>query len=182
MLIKRVKQKVALSIILFGKEIISLFADDKFLKAVEILPVIIVGFVFFSIYEIYGRNSVYANKTFYASLTILIPGIINIFLNIIFIPRFGYMGSAYASLISYIIMAMLAYIISTRVIRLHSFPANKLIKPVLLFFLFYSIYYLLIYLNFNIIIDLIIKILLVIILGILLSKLKFEQATPKTHE
>lgn len=134
---------VALALIYFGKEIAFILADEKFVKATDIIPIIISGYVFFSIFEIYGRNSIYANKTIFSSINVLIPGIINIVLNNFLIEKFGYIGAAWATLISYFLMASLAYFISVYIIRVHSFSLRRLIVPMCLFVFSVGIYYVL---------------------------------------
>jgi len=132
---------LALSLIYFGKEIAFLLADEKFSKATDIIPIIISGYVFFSIFEIYGRNSIYANKTIFSSINVLIPGIMNIALNNFLIGKIGYMGAAFATLISYFFMALLAYYISVYIIKVHSFSLRRLIVPMCFFMVSVGIYY-----------------------------------------
>lgn len=134
---------VALSLIYFGKEIAFVLADEKFVKATNIIPIIISGYVFFSIFEIYGRNSIYANKTIYSSINVLIPGVINIMLNNFLIEKIGYMGAAWATLISYLLMAFLAYLISVYIIKIHSFALSRLMVPMCFFAFSVGIYYVL---------------------------------------
>lgn len=140
---------VALSLIYFGKEVAFILADEKFAKATNIIPIIISGYVFFSIFEIYGRNSIYANKTIYSSMNVLIPGVINIGLNNVLIEKIGYMGAAYATLISYMLMAMIAYLISVYIIKIHSFSLRRLMSPMCFYIGSVGIYYVLSSLNIS---------------------------------
>lgn len=140
---------VALFLIYFGKEVAFVLADEKFEKATNIIPIIISGYVFFSIFEIYGRNSIYANRTIYSSINVLIPGLINIVLNNFLIQKFGYIGAAWATLISYLLMACLAYFISVYIIKIHSFSLRKLSVPMFFFIVSIGIYYFLISLSIS---------------------------------
>ena len=132
---------IAVFLIFYGSEIATVLADEKFFKAISVVPILIMGYLFFSIYEIYGRNAVYAHKTIYASINILIPGILNIWLNAHLIPLYGNIGAASATLISYCLMAILGFIISKYIIRVHSFPLIKLVKPLAAFILSIGFFY-----------------------------------------
>lgn len=132
---------VATFLIFFGNEIVLVLADKKFIKAISIIPILVSGYVFFSIFDIYGRNAIYAYRTVYASINILIPGVLNIILNNLLIQKFGYMGAAYATLISYMLMAMIAYFISVYIIKIHSFSLQRLIVPMCIFTFSVGMYY-----------------------------------------
>lgn len=132
---------IAIFLIFYGNEIALIIADKKFYESISIIPVLITGYLFFSIYDIYGRNAIYAYRTIYASINILIPGFFNILLNYFLIPIYGNMGAAAATLISYFSMAIIGFIISKYIIKAHSFPLSKLVKPLLAFILSIIFYY-----------------------------------------
>lgn len=54
----------------------------------------------------------YKKKTIYTSIVSLSAGSLNIILNAMFIPKYGYIAGAYTTLISYFFMFVVAWIVS----------------------------------------------------------------------
>lgn len=163
---------VALFLMLFGKEIGIALAQKDYHAALQVIPVIVIGYIFYGIFTVYGRNIGYAKKTIYSSLVLLLSGFMNILLNVIFIPRYGYIAAAYTTLVSYFFMALCAWIVNKYIIKLHSTPLKLIVVPFALtlpFILaFLCIEYLL---EINIYIALVLKIVILLIaLFILLYK------------
>lgn len=94
----------AIGLILFSKEIVFLMADKKYHTALPIVPVIVIGYVCWFLYTLYGNYSFYRKKTGLISLATLSAGAINIGLNYWLIPIFGYVAAAYTTVVSYFLL------------------------------------------------------------------------------
>lgn len=168
---------IAILLIFYGSEIAFVLADKKFHSALSIIPVLIIGYVFFSIYEIYGRNAVYAHKTIYASINILLPGILNVCLNYLFIPKYGNLGASLATLISYMVMAFLGYFISKYIIKVHTFDPLKLLKPLFLLVICLGAFQVILLITSRLEIQFILKTLIILIIArYLFQQLKVNHA------
>ncbi len=130
-------------LIFFGKEIAMFLAKSDFYDALDAIPPVVIGYIFYSIYNMYSRNLEFAKKTIYSSAIVLIAGILNIFLNAIFIPRYGIIAAAYSTTISYFLMAVLAWIVSKFLFNIHSVPLKNIFKDYLLLLIAILIFYLL---------------------------------------
>lgn len=161
---------IAIFLIFYGTEIAMVLADQKFYPALSIIPILIIGYLFFSVYEIYGRNAVYAHKTFYASLNVLLPGLLNIWLNTILIPKYGNIGAASATLVAYLTMAVLGFVISKYIIKIHTFSPAKLLKPLFLFIILITTFKSLSVITLHIELQFILKTLLFISIAIYIFK------------
>lgn len=126
---------LALGLILFGKEILFLLADEKFHIAANVIPIVVVGYIFYGMSVIYGLYVVNSKKMIYLSISVLSAGMINIFLNLIFIPKYGYVGAAYTTTISYFLMFFLNWIITKYVLLEKSTPLWIFWKSTFLLFL-----------------------------------------------
>ena len=95
----------ALGIALFGKELIKFLAQSNpaYWEAFNVVPVLILGLIFGMLKDVstIGINIVKRTRVF--MWTILMVSTINLGLNILLVPSFGYMGAAYATLASQII-------------------------------------------------------------------------------
>lgn len=100
----------AISLILFSKELVIILADEKYYDALDLVPIIILSYVFVFFYTLFANYSFYRKKTGLISLATFTAGIINVFLNYWLIPKFGYISAAYTTLFSYILLFIFHYI------------------------------------------------------------------------
>lgn len=113
----------------FGLEIGSILAKKEFTSALYVIPILCIGYIFHQLSYAYMRNISFVIKTSYMSAIVITSGLVNILLNSIFIIQFGIIGSALSFVLSYLVMAILAWAISIHVIRVRSIPILKLLKP-----------------------------------------------------
>lgn len=142
---------VAVILIFFSKEIIMILVDNEYHEALVIIPIIIVSYFFFFMYTMYVNYAFYQKKTKRIALMTIIAGIVNIGLNYLLIPEFGYIAAAWTTLISYIILFILHYlnvrflllVDNITDIRVFLFPLIILISIVLIHYtiLFFELRY-----------------------------------------
>ena len=106
----------ALGLVLFAQAIGIILADKKFHAGLQVVPIVVIGYVFYEMFTIYGRYIGYEKRTIYGTIIALFAGISNIVLNAIFIPMYGYIAAAYTTAVSYFIMFMLAHTLATVVL------------------------------------------------------------------
>lgn len=94
---------IVLFLFLFAKWIVTLLYSDIFLESVLPFRILLIGTVAFSGWSILNTELLARGKPMLTTL-IIIPALLNILLNIIWIPRFGIVGASIALTISYIIM------------------------------------------------------------------------------
>ena len=133
---------VALGLICYSTELVKLLADAKFHSSLSIVPIIIIGYVFFALSNVYTRYIGYEKRTVWLAVILLIAGIVNILLNMVFLPIYGYEAAAYTTLISYFFMLSLAWIVAKMAVKLPVTPINLFLPEIVLFFIFVWIYYL----------------------------------------
>jgi O-antigen/teichoic acid export membrane protein len=156
---------VAFSVACFGNEIGLLLAKKEFSESLYLVPIFTIGYVFSQLSFAYIRNFGYTKKTQYMSITILVSGICNVLLNVLLIKSLGELGAAISFVLSYVIMAVLAWLINTCFVKLHSTSWKSLLLPLLLVFPFYVFLYLLFRLD-SFLLQVIIKGLLVVFLSV----------------
>ncbi len=90
------------------KEIMTL-KYKEYGEGIEIVPILAMGSVFLGIY--YNLSIWYklTNKNWYGAIITLIGAAVTIILNIIWIPKYGYIGCAWATFICYFLMMLMSY-------------------------------------------------------------------------
>jgi O-antigen/teichoic acid export membrane protein len=118
-----------LGLILLSPDITSVFLGESFREAGGIIFSLICIAVFIQSIKTYYFDLAFelGKKTLYQIWPVLIAGIINIVLNFIFIPPFGIKGSAYASIIAYIVAIIMSWTIGKKAFPL-TFPGQNVAK------------------------------------------------------
>jgi O-antigen/teichoic acid export membrane protein len=118
----------AIGLILFSKEIVIILADKKYYSALNLIPVIILGYVMVYLYTFYFQYASYRRKTVLISLSTLIAAVLNIVLNYLLIPRYGYFMAAYATLASYTLLLVLHYMNARYILKEHVISLTKIMS------------------------------------------------------
>jgi len=75
----------------------------------EMVPYLSLGYLWLGIYYNLSIWFKLVNKTYYGSIITVIGAIVTILLNLFLVPHWGYMGSVWATLCSYVSMAVICY-------------------------------------------------------------------------
>lgn len=91
-------------------DIIKYFIGPNYWSGLGIVPILLLANLFAGLF--YNVSIWYRlkDKTLYGAIIAIIGAIITIVLNYVLVPQFGYMGSAYSSLLTYIFITLLCYI------------------------------------------------------------------------
>jgi len=122
---------IACSLILFGDYIGKFLAPREFHDGLSLLPLIVLGIYFSTVTPIFQRNITFSKRTIWTSIIIIFSGLLNVFLNAIYLPKYGIIASASTTLVSYLIQFILTYLVVKYVIKLHY---TKLFRVLYLFF------------------------------------------------
>lgn len=163
----RITLFIAMGVASFGSEIGLILAKRNFSGSLYLVPIFVVGYVFYQLSYVYMRNFGFTKKTLYLTLTVLLSGISNVVLNTFLIPEYGELGAAVSFMLSYVIMAFFAWVFSKFVVKAYSAPLAIFLLPLLYSIPFFaSVYYVSSVDNF--ILKIVIKVLLASLLGIIL--------------
>lgn len=132
----------ALFLILFSVDAGTILSGDaSFRASLNLVPVIAGGYVFYGIALLYSRVFNYLKINIYLTFVILTAGVINILLNLYFIPIYKYPAAAYTTLASYLIMAILAWFISAKYLKIQTTPISRLLLSLLPLIFITVVYY-----------------------------------------
>jgi len=99
---------------IISKPLILLFTTSEFLEGVSVIPIVALAAFFGGIFQIIINITHLVKKTMYNFYMQLAAAIINLVLNLYLIAIFGIIGAAYATLISFIVMAILGYVVAIK--------------------------------------------------------------------
>ena len=108
---------VSILISWMAPEIIGVLATDEYLSAVSIMPPIAAGVFLTSLSNMYSNVLVFYKKTKYIMFAAVGAAAVNIGLNLVAIPAFGYGAAAYSTLVSYVVLAASQYAWAVRACR-----------------------------------------------------------------
>ena len=97
-------------LILFAPEVIKVFAPVSYHDAIWVIPPIAMSIYFMFLYTFFAVFEFYYEKTQYIMVATTSGAVLNIVLNYIFIPMYGYYAAGYTTLVCYIIYVVFHYI------------------------------------------------------------------------
>jgi len=93
---------------------IQLIIDKDFRGAISIVPVVAMGYLFYGIYVNHSIWYKLSDLTKFGVYITLIGAVITVLINVIFIPVYGYMASAWAHVASYGSMIIMSFIFAEK--------------------------------------------------------------------
>ncbi|GLS89031.1 polysaccharide biosynthesis protein [Psychromonas marina] len=99
--------------------LLKVMVGEKFYQAAEVLPILLIGQVFFGMYFMVTNYIFYVKKTKYLSYVTIFSGLINVLLLFLLIPSYGISGAALAFLIANVLRFIGTWALSA---RLYSMP------------------------------------------------------------
>ncbi len=122
----------ALFLIAFSKELMAVLGSASFLDARIIVPPVVVGYIFFGFYLLGSAGNYLKKETRWMPLITLSGCFVNVTGNVLFVPSYGMIASAFATLAAYMVMAFIMWLSVYRVYPV-SFPKRALLMRGALF-------------------------------------------------
>lgn len=93
---------------LFAHEITTVLTDDpRYPLAAPLVLPLSLGYLFYGHYVVFSNTLLVSGRTHVIGANVFIAAVFNIVLNLILIPRFGMWGAAAATVVSYLLLALL---------------------------------------------------------------------------
>lgn len=159
---------------LFSPEIMLILGPSSYQIGIYAMPPITGAIFISSLYNIFSMIEFYHRKSVFITIASIISAIVNIVLNYLLIPHFGFIAAGYTTLLSYIVLAMMHYINMKKIEKRPIFNEKKIfiletvilmviLLPIVVYdypvvrYLFALIIAVMIFRNRNIFLDLLIK-------------------------
>ncbi len=98
-------------------EVIAIFAPPAYYAAIWIVPPVTMSVFFMFEYDLFAKFGFYYEKTKFIMTASLIGAVLNIALNYVFIPKYGYFAAGYTTLLCYVSYAVAHYLFMSRVCK-----------------------------------------------------------------
>ena len=112
----------------FYLDIIKYFISPKYFAALPVVPIVLMGELFFAIYFNLSIWYKLTDKTYWGTIFSSIGFVLIILLNLVFIPKYGYMACAWASFVGNGLIMLLSYVIGQK-----QYPINYDLKSLFLY-------------------------------------------------
>ncbi len=113
--------------VLLAPELMLIMGGRSYEEATAVVAPIMLGYGFKFAYTFYVNIEQYEKKTYFISVGTIVAAVINIVLNLIFIPRYGYAAAAYTTLAGYIILMLLHLIFCRKILKIAGMYDNVFI-------------------------------------------------------
>lgn len=132
-------------VMLVAPEIILIMGGKAYFEAIWVMPPIILAMIFQFLYTFYFNLEYFYGETYIISLGTFMAAIINVGLNWIFIPRYGYIAAAYTTLVAYALMLLYHFLIVKVKLKKDYVYDNKYLLGIALFLIVLQIFIAFIY-------------------------------------
>lgn len=110
---------IHLFVIAVAPEIMKFFAASSYFSAIYVIPPVTIGVLFSSYTLIFINTELFYEKNQMTSISSIIAAILNVILNWIAIPRYGYIAAGYTTLICYFINMIFHGFVAVELVRKH---------------------------------------------------------------
>lgn len=108
---------VNLALIAIAPEVVAIFAPPSYYDAIWVIPPVAMSVFFNFFYVCFACFEFYYEQTFFIALATAVGAILNVALNYLCIPVWGYYAAGYTTLACYIVYALAHYLFMTYICR-----------------------------------------------------------------
>ena len=108
---------INLFLIAIAPEAVAVFAPRSYGDAIWAIPPVTMSVFFQFMYSLFASFEFYYEKTRWVMAASVIGAVLNVVLNAVFIPIYGYIAAAYTTLFCYFVYSMLHYVFMRKVCR-----------------------------------------------------------------
>lgn len=116
---------VGLSVL--SRLVVGVMAGDEYAGGYRIMPFVLAGVLLVGMEQRYHAGLLYNKRTQWITVSTIAAGLLNVVLNLLFVPRYGYFAAAITTLASYVAMLLLTIWFSSRVF-VWRFPWKSLLN------------------------------------------------------
>lgn len=125
-----------MGLIIFAPEMLLVLGGQSYIKAKYVIPPVMAGCFVQFVYSMFVNIEQFMKKTGSMAVASVMGALLNLFLNSIYIPRYGYIAAAYTTLVGYLFLLAAHYIVVGKIGMLHIYNRKSiflLLSVVLLF-------------------------------------------------
>ena len=159
-----------LGLSLLSKEVIHIFSNKEYWDAYKVIPIIVLAYTLWTLPKITNVAMTLKRKTKATAIIFFLGAVINIGLNFALIPKYGMMGAAYATFITYALMVAILFFYNQRLIGV-SYEWNRIFKMAIIAALIFVLGYFVV-IN-NLAMSIVFKIIIILLYPLFLYIIRF---------
>ena len=103
------------AVVMCAPELLGILAPDSYQTALWVVPPVTVSVYFTFLYNLFATFEYYYEKTHYVATATVVGAVLNVVLNAIFIPKFGFVAAGYTTLVCFMLYAFSHYFFMRKV-------------------------------------------------------------------
>lgn len=135
---------ISILLVICTPEIIKILAPVEYYEAIWVVPPIVLGLYFSFLSSLFGNIEFYYKKNIFVTIATSCAAVLNIVLNAIFIPKYGFVAAGYTTAVGYLVLVISHYIFMNKIQpqKIYNIKILTIISVfvVLLTFIFMSLY------------------------------------------
>lgn len=108
---------ICVGFMFLAPEIMKLLAPSSYHEGINVIPSVIAGVFFSAQYYIFANVIYYYKKPKYVMVGSVVSSVLNVILNAIAIPVFGFVAAGYTTMVSYIIQSVIDYLAMRKLMK-----------------------------------------------------------------
>lgn len=100
-------------------DLIRILATEEYMEAIWVIVPVSTSVFFIFLYMLFANVQMYYGENCGISIVSIVCSLLNLILNLFFIPEFGYVAAGWTTLISYMVLTLFHYILMKRAYKLH---------------------------------------------------------------
>ena len=108
---------VNLALIICAPEVIAIMAPPSYYQAIWVIPPVTMSVYFMFLYSLFANFEFYYEKTKYMMIASVSGAALNVFLNYIFIQKYGFLAAGYTTLACYLCYCIAHYMLMKYILR-----------------------------------------------------------------
>lgn len=104
-------------LVLLAPEAVFILGTEEYMQAVYIIPPIACSTYCMYLFNVFVNVTYFYGKNKYVVVASIVAAAINVVLNYIFIPQYGYIAAGYTTLVSYLILSIMHYIMQKQTLK-----------------------------------------------------------------
>lgn len=108
---------IVVAVSLLSPDVIRILGTAEYTAATYVIPVVAMGVYFTFVYDMFCGVEFYYGATKYVMVASCVGAVLNIILNVIFIPMFGFIVAAYTTMVCYFVFMMMHLFFMKKVAR-----------------------------------------------------------------
>jgi O-antigen/teichoic acid export membrane protein len=121
---------------MFYIDILKHFVGESYFEGIHVVPIVMLGEVFFGVYFNLSLWYKLTDRTHFGAVFSIVGCIVIVSINVVFVPIYGYVASAWASFFCNLVMMILSYVFGQKY-----YPIKYELKTIFLYSVLAAVFY-----------------------------------------